>query len=104
MRATFLDITLGVICLALIALLGVTLAQPAPCQPLPEVLTTLESRWGERPLWTGHLSDGRRAMVLAAPDGGSWTLVIVRPDGLTCGLGAGSSWLPGAGQPAGVRG
>lgn len=106
MRAIILDIALAIICLVLIFTLGATLAraQPAPCQALTDALAALQARWSERPLWTGHLADGRRIMVLAAVDGGTWTTLLISPDGIACGIAAGSRWEPGGGPAAGIGG
>jgi hypothetical protein len=75
-------------------LLTFALAQPANalvCVPLDDALAHLAERWHETPVFTGAFEDGAW-IVTAAPDGGSFTILRLTPDGMTCIAGAGEGW------------
>ena len=79
---------------AIIILLGVILAQPASalaCLPIDDTLAHLAERWQEAPVFTGAFGGGAW-IVTAAPDGGSYTILRLAPDGMTCIVGAGEGW------------
>lgn len=76
----------------------------SPCGPVQATLHMLQSQWSERPLWTGHLPDGCRLVLVTTADGGSWTVLIVQADGIACGAAAGTGWHPGGPPAPGIGG
>ena len=89
--------------LALAAVIGPSPATAqAQCAGLADVLARLSTRWQESALWTGARDDGRSVTITVAPDGGTWTVLLVDPSGTACLVASGSSWkvpsLPKPGQ------
>ena len=83
--------------LPLLALLVSTLAAPAwaeqKCAPYDQVEATLAAEFRETRVQQGIVGDGQAMLVIyAAPDGATWTAVMVRPDGLACMAAAGTDW------------
>jgi hypothetical protein len=62
-----------------------------PCFPRDELLALLAERYGEVPAGAG-LSRGHLVELLARPDGASWTVLVIRPDGVACPVAAGEGW------------
>jgi hypothetical protein len=60
--------------------------------------------FGERPASVGLGSDGNVVEVFRS-DGGSWTLLITKPGGISCVIAAGEAWhhLDAAGKKIGER-
>ena len=71
------------------------------CAPYESVRRALFEQHGEAVVGTGR--DDRELVVqlFATPDGATWTLVIVRPDGLACLVASGQEWRSIAGRPPG---
>lgn len=69
----------------------VTAAAAGPCYPRDELLALLAERYGERPVGAG-VSSGHLVELLTRPDGASWTILIIRPDGTACPAAAGEGW------------
>lgn len=67
------------------------LAQP-PCAPLAEIARALAQDHDERPIGAGVVRGGERIAELFASPAGTWTLVIVRTDGLACLALSGTDW------------
>lgn len=63
----------------------------------------LAEGWGEASVFQGVASDGMSMVEIFARPDGSWTAVIVRPDGVACPVAAGSVWI-GFGVPQGEAG
>ena len=61
----------------------------------------LAGQYGEQPAWAGLRSDGMVIEMLIAPGGGTWSLLLIRPDGIGCLIGAGELWLRPAVAPPG---
>jgi hypothetical protein len=60
-------------------------AQSAPpCAPRAMVIEALSSRYGESRQSIGISADNMLVEVYASADSGSWSLVITRPDGVSC--------------------
>ncbi len=85
---------LGATLLALALLLGVR--APASAQSLctthAEVTKQLESRHSESRVGIGLASTGQVLEVFTTGDGSSWTIVMTRPDGMSCLVAAGEAW------------
>ncbi|GHC52838.1 hypothetical protein [Neogemmobacter tilapiae] len=60
-------------------------AQSAPpCAPRATVVEALSERYGESRQSIGMSADNMVVEVYASRETGSWSLVITRPDGLSC--------------------
>jgi len=91
----------------LIALsLAAAVASPAgaagPCYPRDAIHAHLAERYGERPAGVG-VAAGQLVELVARPDGASWTILVIRPDGLACPVAAGEDWTD-VSEPAPERG
>lgn len=63
----------------------------AACGERGFIARKLESGYSEKPIAMGLSADGAVVEVFAS-DAGSFTIVVTRPDGLSCILIAGESW------------
>ncbi|MFN3938716.1 MAG: hypothetical protein ACK4KW_14200 [Gemmobacter sp.] len=82
-------------------------AQGLPCLPWENLLTVLMGRFGEQAQWMGIAGPAgapRPVMLFAHPDGGTWSIVVRRPDGTGCLAMSGSVWEAVAPVPAGEPG
>ena len=64
------------------------------------MLEALAGRYGERLAGVGVTPGGALLQLLIRPDFRSWTVLLTRPDGVSCLLAAGRDWqarnpLPG---------
>jgi hypothetical protein len=75
----------------LIALLFATNARAAECFPIADLFGALAVQYGEAPQDQGLASDGN-LMQLWASKAGTWTLVIVTPQGKACMIGSGGDF------------
>lgn len=71
--------------------LGTVPARAQSCGPHAAVKAHLQKRFKENRDARGLSSDGRLVEVYVAP-GGSWTIVVSFPNGLSCILAAGEAW------------
>ncbi len=65
---------------------------PPICAPTAAMLGTLAERYGERPAGAGVTSSGALLQLLIRPDARSWTVLLTRPNGVSCLLAAGHDW------------
>lgn len=76
-------------------LMATSLALPASAQSVcgerSKFLEHLGSNYREGPVAMGLVSDGNVLEVLAS-DGGSWTIIVTRPDGKSCVVATGDGW------------
>ncbi len=76
-------------------LVATSLALPASAQSVcgerSKFLEHLGSKYQEGPVAMGLVSDGNVLEVLAS-DGGSWTIIVTRPDGKSCVVATGDGW------------
>lgn len=64
------------------------------CAPYQEFQKTLLEKFNETPSGSGITEKGGGAIIVfASPDGATWTMARVGPDGSACMIGAGSDWL-----------
>lgn len=93
------------ICLTIWLALLAPFAALAECLPFDEALTLLASDSGEVPIFAGISGEGT-VVIVAAPDGGTFTILGVTPDGKACGMGYGDGWsiTPNALAPTGEDG
>src|SRR5262245_38416211 len=73
-----------------------------PCYPRDAIHARLAERYGEQPAGIG-VAAGQIVELLTRPDGATWTILVVRPDGLACPVAAGEDWKA-VGKPAPQRG
>lgn len=68
----------------------------ADCAPVAKVMEVLEGQFREQSTGFGIIEDtqGNAAILetLANPETGTWTVVIHRPDGLSCVMASGEGW------------
>lgn len=82
--------TAGAMLVAMFALTSLSKAQPSYCWPREQVLEFLSEKHGERPVMQGLANNNHVLEVLASPGGESWTIMITRPDGISCLQATGS--------------
>ncbi len=63
----------------------------AICGERRAVVATLEKTYSETPVSMGLASNGAIIEILASPLG-TFTIILTRPNGLTCVMAAGESW------------
>ena len=68
------------------------------CGPHPDVIKALGDRFHETQAATAMTSAGTLLEVLTANDGSTWTIIVSRPDGLSCVVAAGQNWQERANQ------
>ena len=76
-------------------------AAQAVCLPRGQALQHLAAKYGEAPVARGVTGIGSLLEVLAAPSGGTWTIIVTQPSGRSCLVAAGEGWRPvirGAGE------
>ena len=73
-----------------------------PCYLRDAIHAHLAERYGERPVGVG-VTAGQLVELLTRPDGASWTILVIRPDGLACPVAAGEGWT-GVSDPTPERG
>ncbi len=76
-------------------LIGFTLpasAQQIPCGKRGDVLKQLSVRHSEAPAAMGLSSTGSMVELLTSRAGGSWTLIMTTPSGVSCLVAAGENW------------
>jgi hypothetical protein len=87
-----------IIAAAIGAALFATPAAPAAaaeqCSEHGTVLGQFAKTYKEAPVAAGLTRDGRLLQVLSSGDDGTWTIVLSKPDGVTCVIMAGEAWRP----------
>ena len=82
-----------------------SMALAGPCGPFEDVRDVLRSGYGEGPRFQGLTADSSAILIVMLNDAtGTWTLLLVRPDGSACIAGAGSVGGVVMAEPAGVPG
>ena len=76
---------------SLIALLP-ALAIAAPCAERAKFLAYFDDKYDEAPVSMGLMADGRVIEVLASEQG-SWTIIVTKASGESCGLASGAAWM-----------
>ncbi|MFN3575385.1 MAG: hypothetical protein ACK4TJ_00135 [Tabrizicola sp.] len=84
-------------------LFAVLLAQDVRAEPVclafDRLLETLKASHGEEPVGQGETAAGTRLLIMVQPEGSTWSLVAVFPDGRACLLGYGTDWQNLTTQP-----
>lgn len=68
-------------------------ASGLPCAERSALKAVLAQRWQERPTAFGMASNGRVLELYTSPEGQSWTLVAVAPEGRACVIASGRGWI-----------
>lgn len=96
--ATVLARSVGAVILILvIAVAAENVARPTPaiaqtaCGAHADIVKQLGDRYRERPIAAGLSSQGAIMEVFASKEGSTWTLVLTRPDGVSCLVATGES-------------
>ena len=83
-----------------VALYGLAAAPPAAaqasggtlCHDHGKLSQALLERYREQPVSIGLQTDGRLLQVYASSETGTWTILVTRPDGISCILAAGKHY------------
>lgn len=79
--------------LSLACLVGPAMAQQAsPCGPRDEILSALLSKYKEKPVAFGLSKSSHSMTVITASAKGTWTELVIQPDGKTCMVDSGEGW------------
>jgi hypothetical protein len=62
------------------------------CNKRSEVLKNLTANYREAPVGLGMASNGGVLEVLTSKDGATWTILLTKPDGVSCLVAMGNSW------------
>lgn len=86
---------------------GVAAAGPpawaSTCATHDAVVEKLEGQYGETVVGRGLESETTLYEIWRSPETGSWTIVLVSPDGVACVMASGAAWAEGEPQFAGTR-
>lgn len=62
------------------------------CSPRSDVVGHLAKKYGEIPVALGVTNKGGLVEVLTTGDGGTWTIILSKPNGTSCLVAAGEGW------------
>ena len=71
---------------------GAAVAVSQPCDQRDNVLGLLAERYHERPIAVGVTSEGSLVEVLTDAKGGTWTIIVTSPEGMSCLVLSGEGW------------
>ena len=95
-KATARDRQKELLFLGTILLLAAAFAIPAnagpSCGPRKEIIADLGQQFKEAPVALGLSNDGTVVEILTSENGSTWTIMVSRPDGVSCLVAAGESW------------
>lgn len=63
------------------------------CFEREALIKHLDDKFGEAPTAAGLAANGSVLEVFTSPDGETWTIVLTQPDGATCVMASGESWM-----------
>ena len=66
--------------------------QRAQCDKRAKVLDLLSQKYKESPVAIGVTTNGGLVEVLSAHEGGTWSIIITAPSGVSCLVAAGEGW------------
>lgn len=76
-------------------------AEPLSCGPVDQVVEALTGEYHEVLVGTGAGPNGTRLLVFAHPDGTTWTVLGLLPDGKACFIASGTDWKAAPPTPPG---
>ena len=89
----------GAVFLGAFGLTSSAMAQPPPpialtpaCHSHADLAAMLNRKYSEAPNAVGVQANGHLVEVFASSDGTSWTIVVTRPDGVSCIVAVGEDW------------
>lgn len=75
-----------------LAMTSATRPDTLACAPRDDLAQTLADKWGETSLFEGLVSSKKAELQIFARRDGTWTAVVIRPDGIACVVGSGDLW------------
>lgn len=84
--------------------LGPPAVAQSTCMPRDNLVDSLNSKFSETLAGGGLQTEQRLIEVWRSADSGTFTIIMTRPDGISCVLAAGQNWHDSAAVPAGVSG
>lgn len=75
-----------------LAMTVATRSDTLPCQPRDDLAQTLLDKWGETSLFTGLAADQKAELEIFARPDGTWTAIVITPDGKACPVASGDLW------------
>lgn len=72
------------------------------CAERKSVVARLADRYGETLQSIGLQSNSAVIEVYASPDTGTWTILMTRPDGISCLIASGDMWQPDVAEAPGT--
>lgn len=91
MAKSFLPVALSLGLMAL-ALGGTSANAQAPCAPRDKMVERLKAGYGEALAAGGLQSETRVIEIYAAPETGTWTVLLTQANGMTCIMASGTNW------------
>ena len=78
--------------------------QQKACMPFEQARKALGDSYGESVTGVGIAGNGKSMLaILSNPETGTWTALVVSPEGVACGIGGGEDWQvikPEIGDPS----
>ena len=78
--------------------------QQKACMPFEEARKALGDSYGEVMTGVGIAGNGKSMLtIMSNPETGTWTALVVSPEGVACGIGGGEDWQviePAVGAPS----
>ena len=75
-----------------LALFAQSAAAQPQCNDRKEVLNLLAQKYKESPVASGVTNNGGLVEVLTDAKGGTWTIIVTTPQGVSCLVAAGEGW------------
>lgn len=75
-----------------LALMSSAAAAQVPCGERAKIIGWLAVNYKEAPVATGLSNKGALVEVLTSVDGDTWTILITKPDGISCIVDTGQAW------------
>ncbi|MEX0584084.1 MAG: hypothetical protein WD185_10460 [Sneathiella sp.] len=63
------------------------------CFERTALLKHLNGKFEEAPVAAGLAANGSMLEVFSSPDGVTWTIILTQPNGATCVMASGESWI-----------
>lgn len=77
---------------ALIFISPALAASSPQCDERGKIIEYMEKKYKETTIAAGVTSGGGLVEVLSTADGGTWTIIITSPQGMSCLMSAGEGW------------